>query len=45
MTFKPERIKAAGTVLLVAGLLTMALYRVGPGRAVKAYGATLHQLR
>ncbi|MFD5161782.1 L-lactate permease [Streptomyces hawaiiensis] len=45
VTFKLEHIKAGGTVLLVAGLLTMALYRVGPGRAVKAYGATLHQLR
>ncbi|MEV0219578.1 L-lactate permease [Streptomyces sp. NPDC050704] len=45
VTFKLEHLKAAGTVLLLAGLLTMALYRVGPGRAVKAYGATLHQLR
>ncbi|MBZ3917651.1 L-lactate permease [Streptomyces acidiscabies] len=45
VTFKLEHLKAAGTILLVAGLLTMALYRLGPGRAVKAYGATLHQLR
>ncbi|MFG1997741.1 L-lactate permease [Spirillospora sp. NPDC048911] len=45
MTFKLEHLKAAGTILLVAGLITMALYRVGPGRAVRAYGATLHQLR
>ncbi|AXG80233.1 L-lactate permease [Streptomyces paludis] len=45
MTFKLEHLKAAGTILFLAGLLTMALYRVGPGRAVKAYGATLHQLR
>ncbi|MEV7086209.1 L-lactate permease [Streptomyces sp. NPDC093085] len=45
MTFKLEHLKGAGTILLLAGLLTMALYRVGPGRAVRAYGATLHQLR
>ncbi|KAB2348351.1 L-lactate permease [Actinomadura rudentiformis] len=45
MTFKLEHLKAAGTILLAAGLITMALYRVGPGRAVRAYGATLHQLR
>ncbi|MEW1722279.1 L-lactate permease [Streptomyces sp. NPDC093109] len=45
MTFKLEHLKAAGTILFLAGLLTMALYRVGPGRAVKAYGATAHQLR
>jgi lactate permease len=45
MTFKLEHLKGAGTILLAAGLLTMALYRVGPGRAVRAYGATLHQLR
>ncbi|MGY0064738.1 L-lactate permease [Streptomyces sp. LZ34] len=45
VTFKLEHLKAAGTILLFAGLLTMALYRVGPGRAVRAYGATLRQLR
>ncbi|MDX3381841.1 L-lactate permease [Streptomyces niveiscabiei] len=45
VTFKLEHLKAAGTILLLAGLLTMALYRLGPGRAVKAYGATLRQLR
>ncbi|MGJ5893371.1 L-lactate permease [Streptomyces niveiscabiei] len=45
VTFKLEHLKAAGTILLLAGLLTMALYRLGPGRALKAYSATLHQLR
>ncbi|MGK5556028.1 L-lactate permease, partial [Actinomadura kijaniata] len=45
MTFKLEHLKAAGTILLVAGLVTMALYRVPAGRAVRAYGATLRQLR
>ncbi|QNP75050.1 L-lactate permease [Streptomyces roseirectus] len=45
VTFKLEHLKAAGTILLLAGLLTMALYRLAPGPAVRAYGATLHQLR
>jgi len=35
---------AAGTTLLVAGLLTMLVLRVKPGRALAAYGATLRQL-
>ena len=34
-----------GTQMLAAGLITMAVLRVSPAGAVKAYGATLHQLR
>lgn len=34
-----------GTQMLVAGLLTMAVLRVSPAGAAKAYGATLYQLR
>jgi len=34
-----------GTQMLVAGLLTMVVLRLSVPRAVKAYGATLHQLR
>ncbi|MET8983588.1 L-lactate permease [Streptomyces sp. NPDC004539] len=45
VTFKLEHLKAAGTILLLAGLLTTALYRLRPGPALKAYAATLHQLR
>jgi len=45
VTFKLEHLKAAGTILLLAGLLTAALYRLRPAPALKAYGATLHQLR
>jgi len=45
VTFKLEHLKAAGTVLLLAGLLTAALYRLRPASALKAYGATLRQLR
>jgi lactate permease len=34
-----------GTQMLVAGLITMVVLRLSVPRAVKAYGATLHQLR
>ena len=34
-----------GTQMLVAGFLTMAALRLSAPRALKAYGATLHQLR
>jgi lactate permease len=35
---------AAGTTLLVAGLLTMLVLKVSPVRALRAYGATVRQL-
>ncbi|ORW53791.1 lactate transporter [Mycobacterium paraense] len=34
-----------GTQMLVAGVFTMVTLRLSVGRALKAYGATLHQLR
>jgi lactate permease len=34
-----------GTQMLVAGIITMIVLKVSVPRAVKAYGATLHQLR
>jgi lactate permease len=34
-----------GTQMLVAGIITMAVLRVSVPSALKAYGATLHQLR
>ena len=34
-----------GTQMLVAGLITMVVLKLSLPRAVKAYGATLHQLR
>jgi lactate permease len=34
-----------GTQMLVAGLLTMVVLKLSVPRALKAYGATLHQLR
>jgi len=36
---------AAGTLLLIAGIITMLVLRMSPGRAVKIYGETLNQLK
>ena len=44
-TFKLNYLSAAGTLLLVCGLLTMLLLRIGVGNAVRAYGRTLDQLK
>lgn len=44
-TFKLNYLSAAGTLLLLSGLLTVLLLRIRPGRAVRAYGDTLYQLR
>ena len=43
--FKFNWLSAAGTLLLVSGLVTMPVIRVGLGRALRAYGATLDQLK
>ncbi len=44
-TYKVNWASAAGTLLLVAGLLTMLWLRVRPGRALRIYGETLGQLK
>jgi lactate permease len=44
-TYNFNWLPAAGTLLLIAGLLTMAVLRMGPGRAIKIYGETLDQLK
>jgi lactate permease len=44
-TFKLNYLSAAGTLLLLAGLLTVLLLRIRPGKALQAYANTLHQLR
>jgi lactate permease len=44
-TFKFNWLGATGTLLFIAGLATLAVLRVGIGRALHAYGATLKQLR
>ena len=45
LTYKLNIGSAAGTLLLVAGLLTMAVLRIGPGRALRIYGQSLNQLK
>jgi lactate permease len=44
-TFKFNWLGAAGTLLLISGLITMPFLRVGPGRALAIYGQTLNQLK
>jgi lactate permease len=44
-TFKFNWLGAAGTLLLISGVATMAVLRVGLGRALRAYAATLDQLK
>ena len=44
-TYKFNWGNAAGTLLLVAGLLTMLVLRVSPGRALRVYGRSLNQLK
>jgi lactate permease len=44
-TFKLNYLSAAGTLLLISGLITMVLMQIGPGRALRAYGRTLDQLK
>jgi lactate permease len=43
--FKLNWLTAAGTLMLIAGIVTVALLRLSPGQAVRAYGRTLYQLR
>src|SRR5450755_1931540 len=44
-SFKLNILSAAGTLLLLSGLLTMIVLKVGAGRALRAYGRTLGQLK
>jgi lactate permease len=45
VTYKLNWLPAAGTLLLICGVLTMLYLRVAPGRAVHAYGRMLDQLK
>ncbi|MDQ3911219.1 MAG: lactate permease LctP family transporter [Actinomycetota bacterium] len=36
---------AAGTLILIAGIIALAVLRVSPGRALRIYGQTLNQLK
>jgi lactate permease len=44
-TFKLNYLSAAGTLLLFCGLLTLPVLKLGLGKAVRAYGRTLDQLK
>ncbi len=44
-TFKLNILSAAGTLLLISGLLTMIVLKIGAGRGLRAYGRTLAQLK
>ncbi len=43
--FKLNYLSAAGTLLLLAGILTMLVLRVSPGRALAVYAKSLNQLK
>ncbi|WP_029112900.1 L-lactate permease [Mycobacterium sp. URHB0044] len=43
--FKLDHLKAAGSLLLLSGIISMAIYRISPRRALRLYGDTLVQLR
>jgi lactate permease len=45
VTFKFDYLQAAGSLMLVSGLITMAALRISPLRAMRVYGATLNQLK
>jgi lactate permease len=45
VTFTLNYLTTPATQMLLAGIFTMVALRVGPGRALRAYGATLVQLR
>jgi lactate permease len=45
ITFSFGWLAAAGTLLILAGILTAVVLRVGPGRAVRAYARTYVELR
>ncbi|BDX35220.1 L-lactate permease [Mycobacterium antarcticum] len=45
VTFAFGWLSAAGTLLLISGLITMAVLGLSPASALKAFGATLSQLK
>jgi lactate permease len=45
LTYNVNWLPAAGTLLLISGLITMVVLRVSPGRSVKIFAATLDQLK
>jgi lactate permease len=45
VTYKAPLLSAAGTLLLLSGIVTMLVLRFSPLRAIRAYGQTLNQLK
>jgi lactate permease len=45
LTFNFNWLAAAGTLLLISGLITMAVLKVSPGRSLKVFGGSLDQLK
>src|SRR3954466_16160572 len=45
VTYKLDYLPAAGTLLLISGMLTIAALRIRPGIALRSYAATLNQLK
>jgi lactate permease len=43
--FQTNWFSAAGTLILIADIISLAVLRVGPGRALRIYGRTLNQLK
>ena len=44
-TYSTNWLSAAGTIILIADIIALAFFRVGPGRALRTYGQTLNQLK
>ncbi len=44
-TFSTNWLSAAGTIILIADIISLAVLRVGPGRALRIYGESLNQLK
>ncbi len=45
MTFKFNWLPAAGTLMVIAGVITAAILKVSPQTALRTYGRTYHELR
>jgi lactate permease len=43
-SYSTNWLSAAGTIILIADIIALAVLRVGPGRALRIYGQTLKQL-
>jgi lactate permease len=45
LTYNVNWLPAAGTLLLISGLITMVVLRISPGRSLRIFAATLDQLK